>query len=364
MGPKIGFQSPANFMNHDINISTEQIHQLLANTFAKYDDTGENQNDDSAGNGTMDGHSVSKEMKDATTTKGPNKNSGSSSSSSRKKQERIITSASGTANKDDKSATPKKSSPSDLPAKKTTKDPSTRSNEKERLDNKSAMDDDEDDVDYDKDDGEDTDVILPPGALSIFDSTSEYIITGHELSDKTISLSTHGMHIVTRPTVIHDNRYERNALLFSVGFVIRRAVDPSPFRPLLSQWALTLRGMEIESQVLSKPQQLRYSESQSKAAATTTTTTSRQLLRPRKQRRPRYYLQTVLERILISLNSSNGECNLVLNRSNGLNLKLYHPPRPVASPVHDHEVPILLRRDIQLQMVRKRGRRYTALNTP
>jgi hypothetical protein len=100
-----------------------------------------------------------------------------------------------------------------------------------------------------------------------------------------------------------------------------RAADPRPFRPLISTIALTLRSMETESQFLS--------------------TSS---LRPQ--------LQPLLERILVSMNSSLMECNLLLSRSNALNLKLFHPPKPEVSPVHDHEVPILLRRDFQLQMVR------------
>ena len=161
--------------------------------------------------------------------------------------------------------------------------------------------------------------------MSIFDSTSEYIITGSELTGKIITLSTHDIHVMTRPSLIHDPRYERNALLFSVGIVLRRAADPRPFRPLISKLATLLRGMEIESQFLSKPS-----------------------LRPQ--------LQPLLERILVSLNSSQWECNLLLSKSHALNLKLFHPPKPESSPVHDHEVPILLRRDLQLQLVSSMGR--------
>lgn len=160
----------------------------------------------------------------------------------------------------------------------------------------------------------------PCGAgLSIFDSTSEFIITGSELTSKTITLSTHSFHVMTRPTMISNSRYERNALLFSVGFLLRRAADPSPFRPLLSKLATTLQAMEEESRFLTSP-----------------------------KHRPK--LQILLERVLLSLNSAEFECNLLLSRSNALHLKLYHPPKPETSLVHDHEVPILLRRDVQLQM--------------
>ena len=87
---------------------------------------------------------------------------------------------------------------------------------------------------------------------SIFAATSEYIITGNELADQTITVSTHGMHILSSPTIIEDTRrYERNSLLFAVGFVLHRSVDPRPFWPVLSNLSLTLRDMEVESEFLS-----------------------------------------------------------------------------------------------------------------
>jgi hypothetical protein len=243
VGPMICFQSPENFMDQDINISVDKIHEILGKTFERFKE---------------------------------------------KEETKLAEEES------------EKTKPSE---EEKAKDLETESQQS----NKSAK----------TADGE---VRLPEGTLSIFDSTSEYIITGNELTGKIINLSTHDMHIITRPTIIADQRYERNALLFSVGIVLRRAADPRPFRPLLSKLALTLRSMEVESQFLSKPEL-------------------------RKQ------VQPLLERILISLNSPQYECNLVLSKSNAVNLKLFHPPKPEMSPVHDREVPILLRRDLQLQMV-------------
>ena len=229
VGPIVCFQSPRNFMNQDINISAERVHEILAKTFERLTCN------DAAGC-----------------------------------EEGLV---------------------------------SLGGEEREKVS------------------GEDTIFKGSEGSLSIFDSTSEYIITGNELTGKIITLSTHDMHIMTRPTIISDQRYERNALMFSVGFVLRRAADPRPFRPLLSKLAMTIRSMEVESQLLCNPSM-------------------------RKQ------VQPLLERILLSLNSPQCECNLILSQSNALNLKLFHPPKPEASPVHDHQVPILLRRDLQLQMVR------------
>jgi hypothetical protein len=229
VGPIICFQSPNNFMDHDINISTENIHDVLAKTFESFE---------SEQGSTADADPTPKSSGEPTNAK----------------------------------------------------------------------------ADSNTAEG-------PDGGLSIFDSTSEYIITGSELTGKIITLSTHAWHVMTRPTLISDERYERNALLFSVGIVLRRAADPRPFRPLISKLALTLRSMEIESRFLSDPSL-------------------------RKQ------VQPLLERILVSLNSSDWECNLLLSRSNALNLKLFHPPKPETSPVHDYDVPLLLRREGQLQMVR------------
>ena len=90
--------------------------------------------------------------------------------------------------------------------------------------------------------------------MTIFDSLSEYIITGgsgqdEALTGNIIHISTHHMHVLTRPTSISDEKYERNSLLFCVGFVLRREKDPRPFRPILSKLALTLRGTTVVCKV-------------------------------------------------------------------------------------------------------------------
>ncbi|KAL7572116.1 hypothetical protein ACA910_001753 [Epithemia clementina (nom. ined.)] len=150
--------------------------------------------------------------------------------------------------------------------------------------------------------------------LSIFDSCSEYIITGNELSGNVIKLSAHDMHLVTHPTVIVDNAYERNSLLFSVGFVLRRSIDSRPFQPIISKWAKTLREVEKESQYLSNPV-------------------------------TRCQIQSHTEQLFVSLNSLSRECSLLINPAHVLHLKLFHPPRVPAFPVPDYAVPVLLLRD-------------------
>lgn len=157
-------------------------------------------------------------------------------------------------------------------------------------------------------------------ANSIFAATSEYIITGNELANQTITVSTHEMHILSRPMIICDTeRYERNSHLFAVGFVVRRNVDPRPYWPVLSNLSFTLRDMEVESEFLSNE-------------------------------RTRPQVQYLLEDVLLSLNSKQRDCHLLLDDANLLNLRLFKPPPPPTPPVSDHTVPILLRPEWQVQM--------------
>ena len=156
-------------------------------------------------------------------------------------------------------------------------------------------------------------------SYSIFDSTSEYIITGHEmLTGQIISLSTHNMHILSYPVIIQNTQYERNSLLFSVGFVIRRMFDPIPFRPILSKLTSTFQSMELESAYLTDP-------------------------------KTRNQLQMVLDSVLRNLNSPSAECHLLLNDANMLHLQYFPPPKVQGPIVPDYVVPVLLRPESQLQ---------------
>jgi hypothetical protein len=168
-------------------------------------------------------------------------------------------------------------------------------------------------------DGEDYDAASSLSS-SIFASCSDFIITGSELlADKILNLSTHQIHVLSRPALLTDERYERNALLFSVGFVLRRTDDPRPFRCVLNRLNAALADVERESQFLTSP-----------------------LTRPG--------IQTVLEQLLVDLNTPGWESNLLLDESNAVHLKLFHPPKTPARPVPEYAVPILLRRDRHVQL--------------
>ena len=268
-GPIICHQSPKDFMDQDINtITTRQIHEILAKTFREL--------------------AQQQQTRSASTTETSVETATQEDSAQKDNAKLHDSDSSGWILLEEDSKSNMGSS-SNLQT----------NNPDAQLD-ATRQEEDEDDM-----------------GQTIFEATSEFIITG-ELSGKIITLSTHDMHIMTSPTQITDERYERNSLLFSVGFVLRRAADPRPFRPLISKLARTLQSMEVESGVLSSP-------------------TKEQSIQP------------LLEKILISMNSPRWECNLLLDQSTSLNLKLFHPPKPQSSPVHQYQVPILLRRDLQLQ---------------
>lgn len=173
---------------------------------------------------------------------------------------------------------------------------------------------------------------------SLFSVVSDFCIAGPELADTVLCVSTHGMHVLTMPSIIYNEElYERNSLMFSIGFVLRGpfaddkegAVDDvqlqltRPYRPLLFKTVETLRTAEIESQYLTR--------SISRAS-----------------------IQHVLCQIYNSLNCMNkqaaAEANIMLNEANVLHLKLFKSPKPLTPPVPDFVVPVLLRPEFQLQM--------------
>lgn len=157
-----------------------------------------------------------------------------------------------------------------------------------------------------------------PASLSIFDSCSTYIITGQELSGSIINVSTHEFHVLTRPTVLtHEERYERNTFLFSVGFVLRRSLDPRPFRPVLSQIADTLRDMELEEPGVISSASVDANND---------------------------VVPLVLDWALQSLNSGTWECNLYLNPAHALHVKVFSPPRAPFVAIPEYAVPIWVQR--------------------
>ena len=297
VGPKVCYQSPRGFMDQPVNIPLTRVYDILRDAFAQIaadaDPTNRGGQEGRQGGGGGGRRGEGKPTDLRRDAKRMDESSPAASSSS---------SSSPPPSSSQQPITPASSLPSGIAAATTatTSTSAAASSHETTTTTTTIMD-------------------------SIFDSCSEFIITGSELTGKIINLSTHQIHCLSRPTILSDERYERNALLFSIGFILRRTEDPRPFRPVLSKLAMVLRDMEWESQFL-----------------------SHEATRP--------HIQVVLEHLLVSLNSSTGntqwECNLLLPPANVLHLKLFHPPQRPAAPVPDYAVPILLRRDRQVQMVR------------
>lgn len=341
VGPKLCFQSPANFMQSPITAEVGEIHKLLAKEFelifpvAKEEE--KKKNDDSTK--TVDGGSEesAKNQSSSSLQKGIDEPSGDDTEKVAKNggglpnlqmpdiEDDGDASKQGVQTTEFKAAAAKKMESTTSAARNEETKPGgrppiplKRPNRPNNVPHQSQAAPDVENIHgFAIETGDTSDG--SPGSFSIFDSTSEYIITGNDIADHMICLSTHNMHILTRPTIIKDTRYERNSLLFSVGFVIRRLVDPRPYRLILSKLAQTLRIMEVESRFLTS-----------------------------KETRPE--LRRILQSILVSLNSRRSECNLLLDSANVLNLKLFRPPREPVPPVPDHAVPILLRPEAQMQL--------------
>ena len=322
IGPTVCFQAPPKFMHFDVNVGFEEVHQALEETFQSvmssqtqhegekltdfnsddywnWSPTKERENYDAEQSSQvtlpMSSHHLhEKKISQATDSLASEQLSPSAKESKGNNDASQQVSVNDT-NTTVPSTTHHHRSPSYASSKGTTTNSTTLEGDNSTID---------------------TELL----ANSIFAATSEYIITGNELANQTITVSTHGMHILSRPMIIKNTqRYERNSHLFAVGFVLRRNIDPRPFWPVLSNLSFTLRDMEVESEFLSN-------------------------------QRTRPQIQYLLEDILLSLNTKQRDCHLLLDDANLLNLCLFRPPPPPIPPVSDHTVPILLRPEWQVQM--------------
>ncbi len=292
IGPTICYQSPSGFMDSDINISMEEMDVILEKGFQKHhdgrekfdhdhhecdddDDHGDDNDKDQDVKCNVDNDDVNDDGEESEAMKNNDQNDGSINEALNENEQDVS-----------KVKPPQQNSSSPTTSTTTTSTTTTTTTP----------------------------------SYSIFDSTSEYIITGHEmLTGQILSLSTHNMHVLSFPIIIRNTkRYNRNSLLFSVGFVIRRLFDPKPFRPLLSKLANQFHIMELESQFLSSEV-------------------------------TRKKIQTILDGVLYSLNSPSSECHLLLDDANILHLQYFPPPKVQGPPVPDYVVPVLLRKASQLQ---------------
>lgn len=67
----------------------------------------------------------------------------------------------------------------------------------------------------------------PPNAISSeeFESFAEYVIVGKHLCEKIITVRYGELQFVNYSVAIDNPKYDRNTLLFAVGFVLEKDVD-------------------------------------------------------------------------------------------------------------------------------------------
>lgn len=84
---------------------------------------------------------------------------------------------------------------------------------------------------------------------SLFDSISDFIITGPELCHKLVTVSAGPYQIIGYPMQLSHKKYHRNALLFNIAFVFPLHASPSHLRsyhPVIRKLANILEGLELE----------------------------------------------------------------------------------------------------------------------
>ena len=92
----------------------------------------------------------------------------------------------------------------------------------------------------------------PAGFISAdtFDSISEFLIPKPQLCGQLLVLRDEGRVVLAWPICLEDTRYARNALLFSIGFVLESGCAssaPERFGRLLAKASRQLEVLERES---------------------------------------------------------------------------------------------------------------------
>ncbi|XP_013407507.1 GATOR complex protein NPRL2 [Lingula anatina] len=142
-----------------------------------------------------------------------------------------------------------------------------------------------------------------------FDTVHVYIITKPQLQNRLITINALGHKIMGCPVCIENPKYPRNMLIFNLCLVIDATASTAPFEIIVKKLAGYLTNLELENEFLSNEEQ-------------------------------KSTLPNIMSRILSELNMS-GTCNIPINKSNTIHLKLVLPHED-ALEVADHDVPIFL----------------------
>ncbi|KHJ41958.1 nitrogen permease regulator 2 [Trichuris suis] len=125
----------------------------------------------------------------------------------------------------------------------------------------------------------------------LFDSLSAFLIPRSELVDRLIKVDLPSLKIMGYPKAIENNKYERNAFIFNLCFVVANVAEVDfVYEPLVEKLAKSLEAFELECSFLSDE-------------------SSRASLKP------------IMLQILSDLNS-NGRSSIVVNEKCEVHLKL------------------------------------------
>ncbi|KAI9319406.1 nitrogen permease regulator 2-domain-containing protein [Dichotomocladium elegans] len=147
-----------------------------------------------------------------------------------------------------------------------------------------------------------------------FDTIREYIIPKPQLYKRLVTICVDKYKVLGFPMAIRNHeKYEqiRNEFRFNLCFVFERDAETSSYEAVVRKLARVLEVLEIECNFLSED------------AKPTNQTNA---------------VQNIIEQLFEDLNSYC-ECQIPINESNTINLKLF-PTYPNPPVVHDYQVPV------------------------
>ena len=193
----------------------------------------------------------------------------------------------------------------------------------------------------------------PYDAISedFFDALSDYLIPKPQLCGQLVTVRIREKLVLCWPVCLTHVRYERNALMFSLGFLLDAAETSehdacARFGPLLHKASAHLAAMELESAAVAEQAQ------QVDASDASAPTDPRYLLRSRLDVSARGELAHLLPQMLQGL-QVRGECMVAADAANTIHLRLPPPPQAGTArgaPTGEHhwkaidkeQVPLLL----------------------
>ena len=166
-------------------------------------------------------------------------------------------------------------------------------------------------------------------AAEEFDAICEYLIPKPALCGQLIVLRTATKTVLCYPECIEHEKYARNALLFSLSFVLTPQADVPDADPDARAVA------ETEYTLLAQ----RWGRVLGEAARSLTTLERETELLSSADRKGE--LRHLLPLILHDLRAS-GSCSVPVDAAHSIRLKLEPPPPPPAPPVRAHQVAVLV----------------------